>query len=261
MGVLSDIISAKRDEVTRLHRAPLPPLPSTPKPPISLKRGPASPLGLIAELKFRSPSAGDLSRALNVAQRARAYYESGASMMSVLCDGPFFGGSFAHLQAAREAAPIPLLCKEFIVDDIQLHYAAAFGADWVLLIVRCLTPAELRSLIATSLRLGLTPLVEVQKPEEVPVALDAGATVIGVNARDLDTLQMNVEQAAKVLQLIPEELTALHLSGLKTPTDIKQLAQTRIDGALIGEILMRQDDPRELLSAMVSAAATGALAH
>lgn len=254
MGVLNDIITAKRAEIATLRSQPLPLIAPRVKPALSLKRGPGGRLNLIAELKFRSPSAGELSRRLDPGQRARVYHESGAAMMSVLCDAPFFDGSFEHLREARKAAPIPLLCKEFILDELQLHYAAAYGADWALLIVRCLTPKELESLIATSFRLGLTPLVEVHKPDEVRVALDAGATVIGVNVRDLDTLQMNAQQGSSVLDLIPETVTALHLSGVKTVEDIKQLAQGRADGALIGEVLMRQEDPRELLTAMVSEA-------
>jgi indole-3-glycerol phosphate synthase len=254
MGALNDIIAAKRNEVAALRRLPLPVIALAEKPAVSLKRAPGGPLSLIAELKFRSPSAGALSRVLDAGQRALAYQQAGASMMSVLCDGPFFDGAYEHLREARKHASIPLLCKEFIIDEIQLHYAAAFGADWALLIVRCLTPSELRSLIEASARLGVTPLVEVHRPQELHIALEAGARVIGVNARDLDTLEMNAEQAAHVLELIPEPLTALHLSGIRTATDIKQLAQTRADGALIGEILMRQDDPRELLKAMVSEA-------
>lgn len=256
MGVLSNIIATKREEVLKLRKGPLPEVAFAKRAPVSLQRSADGPLHLIAELKYRSPSAGDLSRALDAGQRARAYHEAGASMMSVLCDGAFFGGSFEHLRQARRAAPIPLLCKEFIVDDVQLEYAAACGADWALLIVRCLSATELRSLIATCERLRLSPLVEVHAPSEVRQALDAGATVIGVNARDLDTLQMNADQAAHVLNLIPQGITALHLSGVKTPADVKQLAQTRADGALIGEVLMRQDDPRELLSAMVSQTTT-----
>lgn len=254
MAVLEDIINAKRQEVLQLRSVPLPPLPQGVRRSPSLKRTPGGALNLIAELKYRSPSAGELSRLLGTAERARAYHESGAAMMSVLCDGPFFGGSFEDLRKAKDAAPIPLLCKEFIVDEVQLHYAAAFGASWALLIVRCLTQAELRTLIASSFKLGLTPLVEVHTEAEVPVALEAGATVIGVNARDLDTLKMDSARAARVLDLIPNDVTALHLSGIKTPADIQQLAQTRADGALIGETLMRQDDPRELLTALVSAA-------
>jgi indole-3-glycerol phosphate synthase len=251
MGILKDIIASKRQEVAELHRKPRPPLPERRSPEVSLKRSSGSPLSLIAELKFRSPSAGDLSRALDAGERARAYHEAGAAMMSVLCDAPFFGGGYADLLRARHAAPIPLLCKEFVVDEIQLHYAAAHSADWVLLIVRCLSATELRSLITQSAHLGLTPLVEVYEPDEVAVALHAGATVIGVNARDLNTLHMNAERAARILDIIPADVTALHLSGVKTPADVKQLAQSRADGALIGEVLMRQENPRELLSAML----------
>lgn len=256
MGVLSQILAAKHDEVERLHQRP-PEYLVTPlfaPRPVSLRRAEGQPLRLIAELKFRSPSAGTLSTALNVEERARAYWRAGASMMSVLCDQPFFGGDFNHLTRARRASDLPLLCKEFIIDEIQLRCAAAAGADWALLIVRCLSKDSLPRLVQTAIQLGLSALVEVHDANEVARALDAGATIIGVNARDLDTLEMRPEQAARVLSELPADVTALHLSGLKTPSDLAPLVRGRVDGALIGEVLMRQDDPVPLLRSLADAA-------
>jgi len=255
MGVLSEVLAAKHEEVRQLRERAGTELRARrfePRP-ISLFREPGQPLRLIAELKFRSPSAGPLSRALDVEGRARAYQTAGASMMSVLCDGPFFDGDYSHLTRAREATTLPLLCKEFVVDEIQLEYAAASGADWVLLIVRCLEPQALTRLVRRANELGLGALVEVHAPREVTVALDAGASIIGVNARDLDTLEMRAEQAARVLSSLPSHITSLHLSGLKTPADVAALAATQVHGALIGEMLMRQDDPTPLLGALVEA--------
>lgn len=257
MGVLSEIIASKHAEVEKLRqRAPevLSKSHGFSPRPVSLFRQPGQALRLIAELKLRSPSAGPLSRRLSVEERAQAYKAGGASMMSVLCDGPFFDGDFSHLSRARRVTDLPLLCKEFVVDEIQLEYAAASGADWVLLIVRCLPPELVGRLLKAATALGLGTLVEVYSPEEVNIALDAGATVIGVNSRDLDTLEMRPELAAKILAELPSHVTSLHLSGLKTPADVAPLAQSRVHGALIGEVLMRQDDPLPLLQSLAAAA-------
>lgn len=260
MGVLSEILTAKRSEIQALRRrAPSVLNEASPRRqprPVSLCRHPGEPLRLIAELKFRSPSAGPLSRHLDVEGRALAYRDGGASMMSILCDGAFFDGDYTHLTRAREACDIPLLCKEFVLDEVQLEYAAASGADWVLLIVRCLEQATLKRLIAASERLGLGALVEVHAPEEVVTALNAGATIIGVNARDLDTLEMRPEQAANIVANLPGEVTSLHLSGIKSPLDVRRLADSAVHGALIGETLMRQDDPTALLTSLTQAAGT-----
>lgn len=256
MGVLSKIIATKHDEVRQLRqRAPevLSKRHDFSPRPSSLFRHPGEPLRLIAELKFRAPSTGPLSRHLSVEERAQAYQAGGASMMSVLCDSAFFDGDYSHLTRARQVTDLPLLCKEFVVDEVQLEYAAASGADWVLLIVRCLEPAVLKRLWTAATALGLGALVEVHSPEEVNVALDAGATLIGVNSRDLDTLEMRPNQAARILAELPSHVTALHLSGIKTPADVASLAQSRVHGALIGEVLMRQDDPLPLLRSLAAA--------
>lgn len=260
MGVLADILAAKHAELPELrHRRAdlsrqLDSRGDAPRP-VSLKRAPGAPLKLIAELKFRSPSAGPLSTALSVEERARAYDRAGASMMSVLCDARYFDGDYLHLQRARQASSLPLLCKEFIIDEIQLLFAAAHGADWALLIVRCLKPDQLQRLIARCKELGLTPLVEVHTQEECGIALSCGAEVIGVNARDLDTLEMRPQQAAEVLASLPPQVTALHLSGIKTAADVAALARTPVSGALVGEILMRADDPEPVLASMIARAA------
>ncbi len=253
MGVLGRILDSKRAELAALRRRSLPPAP--PARPVVLKRGATQPLRLLAEIKLKSPSAGLLSQRLSVAERAAAYAEAGATMLSVLCDGPFFGGDYEHLRLARAACDVPLLCKEFVVDECQLDAARAYGADAVLLIVRCLTPQELARLVAAAQERQLAALVEVATAEEARLAQDCGASVVGVNTRDLDTLQMDAARAAKVLAELPATVTAVHLSGLKSPEDIAPVAHGRADAALIGEALMRQDDPRALLRQMVQAAA------
>lgn len=245
MSLLQRILASKRDELQALRQRSLPAPP--PLRTLPFPRESHQPLRLLAEIKLRSPSAGPLSRALSVADRARAYQTGGADVISVLCDSPFFDGSFEHLVQARAGCSLPLLCKDFIIDECQLDAARCFGADAALLIVRCLTPSRLRQLFDAAVQRGLVPLVEVANPEEATLALDVGARLIGVNERDLDSLEMNRERATRVLESLPEGVSALHLSGLKRPDDLRRIAQSRADGALVGEALMRQDDPLPLL--------------
>ncbi|MGC4094697.1 MAG: indole-3-glycerol-phosphate synthase [Polyangiaceae bacterium] len=252
MGVLESILSAKRDYLRELGQRTLPTPPPARK--FSLQREPRTPLRLIAEIKHRSPSAGALSTALSVAARAEAYQRGGASMVSVLCDIPFFDGDFTHLALARAACDLPLLCKDFVIDERQLDAARAFGADAVLLIVRCLTPEQLSRLHAAALERGLVPFVEVASETEAHAALQVGAELVGVNARDLDTLTMDRERAARILALLPSTLTRVHLSGLGSVQAVAGIAQSGVDAALIGEALMRQDDPVPLLAGMAAEA-------
>ncbi len=252
MGVLDRILSQKREDVARLRgqRLPAPP----PLRELGLARGPGAPLRLIAEIKHRSPSAGPLSTALAVGERARRYERAGARMVSVLCDETFFGGGFSHLAEARDACGLPLLCKEFVVDEVQLDAARAFGADAVLLIVRCLSPERLATLVLEAKARGLTPFVEVMTEAERDQALAAGAALIGVNARDLDTLEMQPARARAVIDSLPDQVLKAHFSGLTSPEHVRSASETKADAALIGEALMRADDPFPLLSSLVDAA-------
>jgi indole-3-glycerol phosphate synthase len=227
----------------------------------ALRRPAGAPLRVLAEIKLRSPSAGALSRALTPGERALCYARAGASMISVLTDGPFFGGSFDDLAACREAldaemgAARPLLlCKEFVLDPVQLDRALGAGADAVLLIVRILGDGVLGRLVGEAAKRGLEPLVEVATGEELVEARAAGARLVGVNARDLGTLEMDPVWAAAVLAQIEPEKVGVHLSGLGGPEDVAKVAAGRADAALVGEALMRRDDPTELLTAMVRAA-------
>ncbi|MES1175081.1 MAG: indole-3-glycerol-phosphate synthase [Myxococcales bacterium] len=250
-GVLLRILNQKRTELPELRARKLPAAPG-PRP-FSLRRN-AGAIRLISEIKFRSPSAGALSTVLSVAERARAYERAGASMVSVLCDTSFFDGSFAHLAEARAACDLPLLCKEFVIDEAQLDAAVAYGADAVLLIVRCVTPARLIELTRAARERRLEPFVEVVNDEESKYAVDAGATLIGVNARDLDTLKMDTSQAQRVLSALPSSATRVHLSGIAHPEDVRRVAESPADAALIGETLMREAQPEARLRALLAAA-------
>jgi indole-3-glycerol phosphate synthase len=225
----------------------------------ALRRSAGQPLRLIAEVKLRSPSAGALSRVLAPSERALAYAQAGAAMVSVLCDGAYFDGSWEHLRAARvclDAAglAVPLLAKEFVLDERQVQEARDRGADAVLLIARILDPNRLAVLAAAARAERLEPIVEVVDERELEAAMASDARVVGVNARDLDTLEMDAPRATRVLAAIPEGVAAVHLSGVRDARAVAELARGRADAALIGEALMRQDDPRPLLREMSSAA-------
>jgi indole-3-glycerol phosphate synthase len=253
MGLLSEILAQKHSELASLRGRALPEPPE--RRAVSLGRADnAGRLSLITEIKRRSPSAGALSKALSIAERAAAYERAGASMLSVLCDGHFFEGDYQHLAEARGATTLPLLCKEFVIDECQLDAARAFGADAVLLIVRCLAPARVSELVSGALARGLLPFVEVATEEELAVALAARAELVGVNARDLDTLVMDAARAARVLAAIPEQVVRVHLSGLSQPEDVRRIRESGADAALVGEALMRQDDPEPLLRSLAEAA-------
>lgn len=259
MSLLANILAGKRREIAALRDRPRQPSRRTPLDVLAALRRVGGPLRLIAEIKLRSPSAGSLSRALTPDARAEAYAESGASMVSVLCDAPFFDGSWDHLATARarlDAAgwAVPLLAKDFVLDQRQADEARDRGADAVLLIARIVDAARLKELVRSARDAGLEPMVEVVDEVELAAALAAGARLVGVNARDLDTLAVDAARAARVLDAIPAEVVAVHLSGLKAPVDVAQIARGRADAALLGEALMRQDDPRPLLRAMGTAA-------
>lgn len=252
MGILDTILAAKRDEVSRLRalRLPAPP----PRRPVDLSRSATGGLNIIAEIKRRSPSAGPLSTVLGVAERALTYEQAGARMVSVLCDTAFFDGGHHHLDEARRSCGLALLCKDFVIDEVQLDAARAWGADAVLLIARCLTAERLHALFTAATVRELVPLVEVTTDQEASLAATVGASLIGVNARDLDTLVVDLPRAARVLDNLPPEVAAVHLSGVASPDQVTQVARSRADAVLVGEALMRQDDPEPLLRQMVAAA-------
>jgi indole-3-glycerol phosphate synthase len=262
MGLLDDILLQKSREVAELRSRPVPERPgglAQRDVLAALRRAAGAPLQLIAEIKFRSPSAGPLSRALSAGDRAAAYEAGGAAMVSVLTDAKWFDGSLGDLRAARERVGVPVLCKDFVVDAVQVDHAWAAGADAVLVIARCLPERAGRDpvtvLVEAALARGVEPFVEVIDERELERALDAGSRVIGVNARDLDALDMDAARAARVLAGIPRDKVAVHLSGLKSRADLTQIAASRADAALIGEALMRRDDPAPLLRELALGAA------
>jgi indole-3-glycerol phosphate synthase len=200
-------------------------------------------VGLIAEVKRRSPSAGAINEGLDPVALALAYERGGAAAISVLTEREYFGGSLADLSAVVGAVEIPVLRKDFILDEVQLLEARAAGAAAALLIVRALDQATLLRLQQFATDLRLTPLVETHSAEEILRALDAGAEVIGVNARDLDTLTIDTAAAWRLLRTLPRDCIAIAESGMSTGADVEAAAVSGADGVLIGGALASAADP------------------
>ena len=196
-------------------------------------------VALIAEFKRRSPSAGWIRQEAQVAQTVKAYSDCGARAISVLTDEIFFGGSLSDLAAARVHAHVPLLRKDFVLEEVQLFEARAAGADAVLLIVRALADPALRDLLTTARGIGLDVLVETHDENEIDRALDAGAEIIGVNNRDLASFDVDLQRTARMLAKLPADVLAVGESGMRTPQDAAALGAAGVDAVLIGETLMR----------------------
>ncbi len=200
-------------------------------------------VAVIAEVKRASPSKGDLADIPDPTMLAKHYAEGGAAAISVLTEQRRFKGSLEDLRAVRAAVTTPLLRKDFIVTSYQLWEARAAGADLVLLIVAGLDPHELAELHGEAVSLGLTPLVEVHDEAEVDVALTAGARLVGVNARDLRTLEVHRDCFARVAPLIPDGVVRVAESGIRDAADVAELVGQGADVVLVGEALVRTGDP------------------
>lgn len=205
-------------------------------------------INVIAECKRRSPSRGVLKVDYDPAAIASRYERGGAAAISVLTEPAFFDGQLDHLAAVRQATTLPLLRKDFIVDLYQVLEARAEGADAILLIVAALTPPALTQLHRQAVEAGLDVLVEIHDLFELPIALEAGASIVGVNNRNLRTLAVDTDVSRQAVELIPDEVIAVAESGLKTPGDLRDLKSEGYDAFLIGERFMTADDPGQALA-------------
>jgi indole-3-glycerol phosphate synthase len=205
-------------------------------------------VAVIAEVKRRSPSAGPIREDLDPADRAERYARHGAAAISVLTDGPFFGGSLEDLRRAVSRATVPVIRKDFILDEVQLFEARAAGAAAVLLIVRALPQPRLTALLAAARAAGLDALVEVHTPDEVARALDADADILGVNSRDLDSFRIDTSAAWRVLRSVPPDRVAVAESGMASLADVETAAASGADAVLIGTALSAAGDPDALLA-------------
>ena len=214
-------------------------------------------VALIAEVKRRSPSAGDIHAALDPPVHAGAYARGGAAAVSVLTDGPYFGGSLADLEAVTRAVAIPVLRKDFILDELQLLEARAAGASAVLLIVRALDSARLRALARAAHAMGLGTLIEIHTDAELRIALEAEPTTIGVNSRDLATFTIDPVAALRLVAHVPGDVPVVAESGIASREDIMRAAAAGADAVLVGTVLSRAADPAALVSTMVGVTRRG----
>lgn len=207
---------------------------------------------IIAEVKRRSPSRGEINAHLVPASRARTYADAGAAAISVLTEHEHFGGSEKDLIDVRAAVSVPVLRKDFIIDEIQVIEARAWGASALLLIARALAPAHLEQLAAIAREWKLEPLVEIRSERELEVAVRAGARVIGINSRDLETLEVNGSVVDGLLPLVPAEIIAVAESGMRSRADVERAAGAGADAVLIGSALSESADAASLLRELAS---------
>jgi indole-3-glycerol phosphate synthase len=254
-GALEPIAQRKREEVEQLRcaeaalwakAASLPPA----RELASTLRGGT----IIAEMKRRSPSGGLLRPDLDPVAVAGEYAAAGAAAISVLTDGPDFGGSLDDLAGIRAALDIPLMRKDFTLDPVQVAEARVAGADWVLLIVALLDADTLDRCLDAAARCRAHAIVEVHDVEEARIAVAAGAECIGINNRDLRTLRTDLATFAAVRRVVPGHITCVSESGVRVPGDVTRLVAEGADAVLLGEVLMRAESPGAACSAMVEAA-------
>ncbi len=259
MTFLSDILARKRDEVEAARRA-------VPEAELRARAGdraaprafeaalslPGGPVRVVAEVKRASPSAGAIRAGLDAVAQAKAYAAAGAAAISVLTDGPGFGGSLADLAAVRDAVGVPLLRKDFVVDRYQLLEARAHGADAALLIVAALDAPALSSLLAACGELGLAALVEVHDEAELEAALGTGARIVGVNNRNLRTFAVDLAVSERLLPRLPAGVRGVAESGVRSADDARRLRRAGAVNLLVGEALVRAADPGALLREMTA---------
>jgi indole-3-glycerol phosphate synthase len=253
--VLDRILAETREEVERRKRECPPP--AQPPERVAGGRGfrdalAGERIGVIAEFKRRSPSAGTLHGRPRLEEILGAYERGGALAVSVLTEGPNFGGSLEDLRGARRACALPLLRKDFIVDPYQLHEAVAAGADAVLLIVAALPQPDLASLHGAARALGLDVLVEVHDREELARALELGAEIVGVNNRDLRDFSVEVGRTETLMSGIPDGVIVVSESGIVAAEQVRRLHDRGVRAVLVGESLMRAKDPAAAVRALTT---------
>jgi len=213
-------------------------------------------LRLIAEFKRKSPSAGEIRPGATVEEIVTGYAAAGAAALSILTDAWDFGGSLVDLEAARIAVPLPVLRKEFIVDRYQVVEARAHGADAVLLIAECLDDCHLRSLYRDILDFGMTPLVELHDAANLSRVLDLGATLVGINNRDLTTMTTDLDHVLRLRERVPAEVVLVAESGIRSRADVERLEAAGISAMLVGESLLKTPDPGAAAAALLGKSPT-----
>lgn len=259
-SILQEIVAHKRREVEeRKSRLPLDRLIeqidglSPPRSFIAPLQC-SGPIRLIAEVKRASPSRGIIRQDFNPVEIARIYEAEGASCISVLTDEKYFQGNLEYLTRIRAAVGVPLLRKDFVIDPYQVYEARVAGADAVLLIAECLDPPTLSSLFRTIVELGMTPLVELHDPENLPRVVDLPAPLIGINNRDLRTFRVDLEHTLRLRERIPSDRVVVSESGIRTHADLKRLAAAGVNAVLVGETLMAAQDIAQAVRSLLGRA-------
>jgi indole-3-glycerol phosphate synthase len=246
--ILDQIVAAKRTEIAR-HKAALPEVElrarlvdAAPVRDFFTPLAAPGPIKLIAEVKKASPSAGVIRADFDPVVIAKIYEAHGATCISVLTDEPYFQGRLEYLSQVSTVTRIPLLRKDFILDEYQLVEARVAGADAVLLIAECLNDCNLRKLFNAACDLGMAPLVELYEPENLERVFDAGATLIGVNNRNLRSFEVDLAHTIELRNRVPDECVLVAESGIKTRADVERLEAAGVDAILVGESLTRERD-------------------
>lgn len=214
-------------------------------------------VGVVAEIKRRSPSAGEIHSDLDAVSHARAYAAGGAAAISVLTDEQYFGGSLDDLRCVAQAVSLPVLRKDFILDELQLLEARAAGASIVLLIVRALPDAALRALTVAARGLGLATLVEAHDEAELERALAVESAAVGINSRDLRSYAVDLATAERLVRLVPGGVVAVAESGVETRGDVERMAAAGADFVLVGTALAKQPDPLTSVAALAGVRGRG----
>ena len=256
--ILDQIVDRKRKELEELkRRCPLAELKEAAEGAGLPVRDFTAPLkeegiNIIAEIKKASPSKGIIREDFDPVEIARSYEAAGAKALSVLTESHYFLGSPSYIGMIKERVGLPLLRKDFILEEYQIYESRVLGADCVLLIVRILPPELLERLVALARRLGMAALVEVHTEEELKVALDTETTLIGINNRDLDTFRTDIAVTLELISHIPEGFVVVSESGIDSPADIARLKAAGVDAFLIGEALMRAEDTGAKLKELIT---------
>ncbi len=243
MTILDKILAEKKEEVIRLQGQTFEPKIYQKTPSFKEKVAASSTMNVIAEIKRSSPSKGAIDMTVDPVSQAKMYETQGASAISVLTDKPFFNGSMEDLEAVRKAVELPILCKDFMIDPVQIDQAKAAGASIILLIVAALSQAELENMNYYARLLGLEVLCEVHNQEEMERALKLDVDIIGINNRNLKTFEVNLETTEKLSSMVTDPETILiSESGIKTIDDVRRVRNVGADAILVGETLMMSAD-------------------
>jgi len=254
VSLLEEIVSRKKEEVERRKRSlSLDVLRSKDLPHRRNFKGALTRKGvsLIAEIKRFSPSAGIIKEDFNPVRIAKIYQANGAIAISVLTDRNFFGGSNDYIMEVKKEVSLPILRKDFIIDEYQIYESRYIGADAILLIARILTSEQIDQFIQTAKKLGFSCLVEVHKPDELEKVLLTTPEIIGINNRDLDTLQVDISNSLRIKRMIPDGYLCVSESGIKKREDVLKLQKAGFDGILIGEALLKTENPGDKIKGLL----------